>query len=197
MADITLPALPYPKNGLSPHISEETLNFHYGKHHKGYVDKLNPLREKSSFAKASLEEIIKEAPHNGPLFNNSAQVWNHTFYWNCLSPEGKTSPSKQTIELLEKHFSSIEEFKKEFTGCALKHFGSGWAWLIVEKESEAVKIASTANADTPLRKEDRPVLTCDVWEHAYYIDYKNARPAYLEAFWKIINWDFVHKNLFG
>ncbi len=189
---VTLPALPYPRNALSPHISEETLNYHYGKHHQAYVNKLNALMENSDFAKASLEEIIKES--KGAIFNNSAQVWNHTFYWNSLSPEGGGEPPKETADELEKHFGSVKKFKEQFTTLALGQFGSGWAWLVKTSDGK-LEVQSTGNADTPLQNGNIPLLTCDVWEHAYYIDYKNARPNYLSAFWNIVNWDFLNKNL--
>ncbi len=189
---ITLPELPYPKKALSPHISEETLNYHYGKHHQGYVNKLNGLIENSKFEKASLEEMIKES--EGAIFNNSAQVWNHTFYWNSLSPTGGGNPSQETSNTLEKYFGSVEKFKEQFTARALGQFGSGWAWLIKTSDGQ-LKTQSTGNADNPLSNGHIPLLTCDVWEHAYYLDYKNARPAYLSAFWNIVNWDFLNKNL--
>ena len=189
---ITLPDLPYDKKALTPHISEETLNYHYGKHHLAYVNKLNGLIENSSFAKASLEDMIKE--FTGAIFNNAAQVWNHTFYWNSLSPEGGGTPPKELTDILVKHFGSIEKFKEQFTACALRQFGSGWAWL-VKTPDDNLEIISTGNAGNPLQQEKMPLLTCDVWEHAYYIDYRNARPAYLEAFWNMVNWNFINKNI--
>ena len=192
MSTITLPELPYSKTALSPHISEETLDFHYGKHHRAYVNKLNSLIENSPFKKASLEEIIRES--KGAIFNNSAQVWNHTFYWHSLSPKGGGSPSKETQEVLVKHFGSVEGFKEKFTACALGQFGSGWAWLVKTPE-ESLEIISTANANTPITDGKKALLTCDIWEHAYYIDYRNARPNYLKAFWNLVNWDFLHRNL--
>ncbi|MGI9549370.1 MAG: superoxide dismutase [Bdellovibrionales bacterium] len=188
---ITLPELPYSKSSLSPHISEETLEFHYGKHHKSYVDKLNGQIEESEFKHASLEEIVKNS--KAAIFNNAAQIWNHTFYWNSLSPKGGGSPDKNLNQVLEKSFGSVDQFKKEFTQAALSQFGSGWAWLI--KESDSLKIIKTSNADTPLAHSQKALLTCDVWEHAYYIDYRNARNKYLDAFWNLINWDFINKNL--
>ena len=188
-----LPELPYPQTGLEPHISKETLSFHYGKHHQSYVNKLNSLIESHpEFKNASLEDLIKES--SGAVFNNAAQVWNHSFYWNCLSPTGGGEPSQPVSNLLESSFGSVENFQKEFTEKAIGQFGSGWAWL-VKKTSETLAIETTGNADNPLQKGHTPLLTCDVWEHAYYIDYRNARPEYLKAFWKIINWDFIHKNL--
>ena len=187
-----LPALPYEKNALEPHISQETLEYHYGKHHNTYVTKLNGLIEGTDNANKSLEEIIKSA--SGPLFNNAAQVWNHTFYWNCLSPNGGGAPAGAAKEAIEKAFGSFEDFKKEFNEKAAGNFGSGWTWL-VKKADGSVAIANTSNAETPLTGADKPVMTVDVWEHAYYIDYRNSRPNYLEAFWKLVNWDFVNENL--
>ncbi len=187
---IILPELPYSKKALSPHISEETINYHYGKHHKGYVDKLNAQIANSEWEKANLEEIIKSS--KGALFNNSAQVANHTFYWNCLSPKGGGNPTGFLADIIEKNFSSFEKFKEQFTTTALSQFGSGWAWLV--KEEDKLKILSTSNAETPL-VEKKALLTCDVWEHAYYIDYRNDRKKYMEAFWNLLNWDFVLKNL--
>ena len=189
---ISLPELPYPKTGLMPHISEETLNFHYGKHHQAYVNKLNTLIENTPFKNATLEEIIKDS--TGAIFNNSAQVWNHTFYWHSLSPQGGGEPPTETKSALEKSFGSVENFKQKFTAQALGQFGSGWAWLVRTADGQ-LQIPSTANADTPLKQGHTPLLTCDVWEHAYYIDYRNARPEYLKAFWHLVNWDFLNKNL--
>ena len=189
---IVLPELPYDKKALSPHISEETLNYHYGKHHKAYVDKLNAQTPGTEWEKASLEEIVKSS--QGGVFNNSAQVWNHTFYWNCLSPQGGGAPSGTLGSAIERHFESFEKFKEQFTAAALTQFGSGWAWLV--KERDNLKILSTPNAETPLSSSSqKALLTCDVWEHAYYIDYRNARNKYVEAFWSLVNWEFVNKNL--
>lgn len=190
---VQLPELPWPKNALAPYISEETLDFHYGKHHKSYVDKLNAQIENTEWQRASLEEIVKSA--SGGVFNNAAQVWNHNFYWNSLSPNGGGSPSGDLAKALERDFGSVEKFKEEFTAKALSQFGSGWAWLV--KSGEVLKVVSTANADTPLTSNDKALLTCDVWEHAYYVDYRNARNKYVEAFWNLVNWDFVSKNLDG
>ena len=187
-----LPELPYDKKALSPHISEETLDYHYGKHHKGYVDKLNGQIPGTEWEKANLEEIIKSS--KGALFNNSAQVWNHSFYWSCLSPKGGGIPDGEVGSAIEKHFQSFEKFKEQFTAAALAQFGSGWAWLV--KEGEELKILSTPNAETPLTSpHQKALLTCDVWEHAYYIDYRNARNKYVEAFWNLVNWEFVDRNL--
>ena len=189
---VILPELPYSKQALSPHISEETLNYHYGKHHKAYVDKLNGQIAGTDLDKASLEEIVRSS--QGGVFNNSAQVWNHSFYWNCLSPQGGGLPKGNVLSAIEKHFSSFEKFKAEFSACAMAQFGSGWAWLV--KEGDNLKVTSTANATTPLTSNSqKALLTCDVWEHAYYIDYRNARNSYLEAFWNVVNWEFVNKNL--
>jgi Fe-Mn family superoxide dismutase len=187
-----LPPLPYEKNALEPHISAETLEFHYGKHHKTYVDKLNGLVEGSDLADAPLEDIIKKS--EGGVFNNAAQVWNHTFYWNCLSPNGGGEPSGAAAEAINKAFGSFAEFKEKFTNSAVNNFGSGWTWLVKNSDG-SVDIVNTSNAGTPLTEGKTPVLTCDVWEHAYYIDYRNARPKYMEAFWNLVNWDFVNKNL--
>ena len=191
---IVLPELPYPKTSLAPYISEETLNYHYGKHHASYVTKLNGLIPDTQFAKASLKEMIEEA--KGNVFNNAAQIWNHTFYWNSLSPKHKTKPPQELKKELEKAFGSVEKFKEQFTAKALGQFGSGWTWL-VKSSSGRLEVQSTANADNPLQEGKVPLLTCDVWEHAYYIDYKNARPSYVQAFWNLVNWDFANKNLQG
>ena len=188
---IQLPELPYSRKALAPHISEETLDFHYGKHHKAYVDKLNVQIKNTEWHHASLEEIVKSS--SGGVFNNAAQVWNHTFYWNSLSQKGGGQPSGDLAKALEKDFGSFEKFKEEFAAKALGQFGSGWAWLV--KSDSILKVIATANADTPLTSEDKPLLTCDVWEHAYYVDYRNARNKYIEAFWSLVNWDFVVRNL--
>ena len=189
---IELPPLPYPKDALKPHISEETLEYHYGKHHKAYVDKLNELLPNSDFENLSLEEIIKKAPA-GPIFNNAAQVWNHTFYWNCLSPTGGGEPKDELASAIVKSFGSYDAFKDQFTKTAIATFGSGWGWL-AKNASGDLEIISTSNAGTPMTENKKALLTCDVWEHAYYIDYRNLRPKYVEAFWKLVNWDFVNKN---
>ncbi|MDE9463857.1 superoxide dismutase [Fe] [Xenorhabdus bovienii] len=187
-----LPALPYAKNALEPHISAETLEYHYGKHHNAYVVNLNNLIKDTEFAGKSLEEIIKTS--EGGIFNNAAQVWNHTFYWNSLSPNGGGEPTGKVADAINNAFGSFAEFKQQFTDAALKNFGSGWTWL-VKKADGSVAIVNTSNAATPLTSEDKPVLTVDVWEHAYYIDYRNARPQYLEHFWALVNWKFVEENL--
>jgi superoxide dismutase, Fe-Mn family len=189
----TLPELPYDKSALEPHISAETLDFHYGKHHQTYVDKLNGLVEKDDkLAGKSLEEIIRQS--DGGVFNNAAQVWNHTFYWHCLSPEGGGEPGGKLAERINRDFGSFSAFKDKFTETAINTFGSGWAWL-VENPDGKLEIVSTPNAKTPLTGDATPLLTCDVWEHAYYIDYRNARPKYLDAFWNLVNWAFAESQL--
>lgn len=186
-----LPALPYANNALAPHISEETIEYHYGKHHQTYVTNLNNLVPGTEFEGLSLEEIIKKS--SGGVFNNAAQVWNHTFYWNCLSPNGGGEPTGGLANAIERTFGSFEKFKEEFTKCAVTTFGSGWAWL-VKNANGGLELVSTSNAACPLTDGKTPLLTCDVWEHAYYIDYRNARPKYLEAFWALVNWDFAGAN---
>lgn len=187
-----LPPLPYAKNALAPHISEETLEFHYGKHHKTYVDKLNGLIPGTAFEGKSLEEIVKTS--TGGIFNNAAQIWNHTFYWHCLSPQGGGEATGAVAEAIRTAFGSFDKFKEEFTTAAINNFGSSWTWL-VKKADGGVAIVNTSNAGTPLTDESvKPLLTCDLWEHAYYIDYRNARPKYMEAFWSLVNWDFVNQN---
>ena len=185
-----LPKLPYALDALAPHISKETLEYHYGKHHATYVDKLNGEIKDTEFADKSLEEIILKA--SGSIFNNAAQAWNHAFYWQCLSPEGGR-PGGDVVEAISRKFRSVESFESEFTTTAMNHFGSGWAWLVLDKDAK-LAITSTHDADTPLRHGQIPLLTCDVWEHAYYIDYRNRRPAYLKAFWQLVNWDFVNEQ---
>lgn len=187
----TLPELPYSKDALQPHISAETLEYHYGKHHKAYLDKLNAAVEGSPNAEKSLEDIIKSS--EGGLFNNAAQVWNHTFYWNCLSPNGGGAPTGAVADAINGTFGDFETFKTKFTECALTTFGSGWAWLV--KDGSKLDIVSTSNAGTPMTDGKTALLTCDVWEHAYYVDYRNARPKYVDAFWNLVNWDHVVKNL--
>lgn len=188
----TLPELPYAKSALAPHISEETLDYHYGKHHLAYVNNLNKLLENSPLASESLEHIIRHS--NGGIFNNAAQIWNHTFYWHSLSPQGGGQPSGELMKLIERDFGSFDAFKTAFTQCAITTFGSGWAWLVLNKDKK-LEIVSTSNAATPLTTDATPLLTCDVWEHAYYIDYRNARPNYVEAFWALVNWQFASENL--
>jgi Fe-Mn family superoxide dismutase len=187
-----LPPLPYARDALAPHISAETIDFHYGKHHQTYVTNLNNLVPGTEFEGLSLEEIVKKS--SGGIFNNAAQVWNHTFYWNSLSPKGGGEPTGRLADAITKSFGSFAAFKDEFTKVALGTFGSGWAWL-VERPDGSLGIVSTSNAATPLTGPDRPLLTCDVWEHAYYIDYRNARAKYVEAFWNLVNWDFAQSQM--
>lgn len=188
---IELPALPYSLDALQPHISKETLEFHYGKHHRAYVDNLNKLIANTEFADQTLETIILKS--SGGIFNNAAQVWNHTFYWNCLKPNGGGLPTGKLAEAINQSFGSFDAFKEKFTQTAITTFGSGWAWL-VKKQDGSIDLVSTSNAATPMTQNQTALLTCDVWEHAYYIDYRNARPQYLEHFWQLINWDFVAAN---
>jgi len=188
---LTLPELPYAKTALAPHMSAETLEFHHDKHHKKYVDTANQLIAGTEFEKMEVEEIIRRS--SGKIFNNVAQAWNHSFFWNCLTPDRK-APGAKLAEALKKSFGSVDEFKSSFGKTAADTFGSGWAWLVQDADG-ALKIISTSNADTPVRTGQKALLTCDVWEHAYYIDYRNERPKYLEHFWEIVNWDFVGKNL--
>jgi Fe-Mn family superoxide dismutase len=185
---IELPALPYDRTALAPHISAETIDFHYGKHHQTYVTNLNNQIKGSEFENLDLEAIIRKA--QGGMFNNAAQVWNHTFYWSCLKPDGGGEPSGKLAEAINAAFGSFAAFKEQFTNTALTTFGSGWAWL-VQRQDGSLALVSTPNAATPLTGTDKALLTCDVWEHAYYIDYRNARAKYVEAFWNLVNWDFV------
>ena len=183
-----LPSLPYAKNALAPHISEETLEFHYGKHHKTYVDNLNNLVPGTEFEGQSLEAIIKVS--SGGIFNNAAQVWNHTFYWHCLSPNGGGEPTGELADAINETFGSFDIFKEEFTKTSVTTFGSGWGWLVKTSDGK-LELASTTGAGNPMTEGKTPLLTCDVWEHAYYVDYRNARPAYLKAFWELVNWEYV------
>jgi len=188
----TLPALPYAMDALEPHISKETLEFHYGKHHNNYVVNLNGMVQGTEFADASLEDIVRRA--SGPMFNNAAQVWHHTFYWHCLSPNGGGDASGPVAAAIDKAFGSFAAFKEEFTNSAVNNFGSGWTWL-VKKPDATVDIVNTSNAATPLTTADKALLTIDVWEHAYYVDYRNARPKFVETFLNsLANWDFAAKN---
>ena len=186
-----LPALPYAKDALAPHMSAETLEFHHGKHHQTYVTKLNELVAGTDKEGQSLEEIIKGAGP-GPLFNNAAQVWNHTFFWNSLSPNGGGEPSGALAEAINAKWGSFDKFKEAFTNSAIANFGSGWTWLV--KAGNELEIVNTSNAETPITDGKTPLLTVDVWEHAYYIDYRNARPKYLDGFWALANWEFAAKN---
>jgi superoxide dismutase, Fe-Mn family len=188
-----LPALPYEKNALEPHISAETLEFHHDKHHATYVTKLNGLLPGSGFENASLEEIVEKAPAGG-IFNNGAQVWNHTFYFNCMSPNGGGEPSGKLADAINSAFGSVSAFKEKFNDSAVNNFGSGWTWL-VQNSDGSLAIVNTSNAANPMRDGKTPLLTADVWEHAYYIDYRNARPKYLEGFWNVVNWDFVASQM--
>ncbi len=187
-----LPQLPYSMNALEPHISQETLEYHYGKHHQAYVNNLNKLTEGTEFESMSLEDIIKKS--SGGVFNNAAQVWNHSFYWECLSPNGGGEPVGKLAEAINKTFGSFDAFKEAFSQAAITQFGSGWAWLVQTSNGE-LKITQTSNADTPMAHGEHALLTCDVWEHAYYIDYRNARPDYVKSFWALVNWEFVAGNM--
>ena len=190
---IELPALPYAQDALAPVISAETLSFHYGKHHKAYVDNLNKMIEGTEFADMALEAIIRKA--QGGMFNNAAQIWNHTFYWNCLKPAGGGEPSGKLADAIKSAFGDFAKFKEEFTKTAIGTFGSGWGWL-VQRPDGSLALVSTSTAATPLTGEDKPLLTIHVWEHAYYIDYRNARQKYVETFLdKLVNWDFVAQQL--
>jgi Fe-Mn family superoxide dismutase len=189
-----LPPLPYEKTALEPFITAETLDYHYGKHHQAYVTNLNNLIPGTEFENLSLEEIIQKS--SGGIFNNAAQVWNHTFYWNSLKPNGGGQPTGALAEALNKTFGSFEKFKEEFTKCAVTTFGSGWAWLVKNADG-SLALVSTSNAATPLTSGQKPLMTIDVWEHAYYIVYRNARPKYVEDFWNFVNWDFAAANFAG
>lgn len=187
----TLPKLPYAHDALAPHISKETIEFHYGKHHQTYVTNLNNLIKGTEFENATLEDIVKKS--SGGIFNNAAQIWNHTFYWNSLSPNGGGEPTGALKDAIIKKWGSFDEFKKAFTQTCVGTFGSGWGWLVKTPAGE-LELVSTSNAATPLTTANKPLLTCDVWEHAYYIDYRNSRPNYMDAFWKLVNWEFANKN---
>lgn len=192
-----LPPLPYEADALQPYISKETLEYHYGKHHQAYVTKLNKLlsehADRNAYQNATLEEIIKKS--TGDIFNNAAQVWNHTFYWKCLTKNGGGTPSGKLADAINAQWESYDHFKEVFSKACIANFGSGWTWL-VKNPSGAVDIVSTSNAATPIADDDvKPLLTCDVWEHAYYIDYRNQRDKYVDAFWNLVNWDFAEKNM--
>ncbi|RYV01383.1 superoxide dismutase [Fe] [Shewanella sp. OPT22] len=190
-----LPPLPYAKNALEPHISQETIEYHYGKHHNTYVVKLNGLVEGTEFEGKSLEEVVKTS--TGGVFNNAAQIWNHTFYWNCLAPNAGGAPTGAIADAINASFGSFEEFKAEFTNSAVNNFGSSWTWL-VKKADGSLAIVNTSNAATPLTDDSVTVLlTVDLWEHAYYIDYRNVRPEYMNGFWQLVNWDFANQNFAG
>lgn len=187
-----LPELPYAQDALEPHISKETLEFHYGKHHATYVTKLNGLIPGTEFEGKSLEDIVKSS--SGGVFNNAAQIWNHSFYWNCLAPNAGGAATGAVSAAIDKAFGSFDEFKAKFTDSAINNFGSSWTWLVKNADG-SLAIVNTSNAATPLTDAGvTPILTVDLWEHAYYIDYRNARPAYMEAFWALVNWDFVNAN---
>jgi len=188
----TLPELPYPVDALAPHVSATTIETHYGKHHKGYVDKTNKLVAGTRFESMALEDVVRQS--SGPLFNNAAQAWNHTFYWKSMSPEGGGEPTGDLARSLTKAFGSFREFKQRFGASATGIFGSGWAWL-VRDEDGSLAILETSNADNPLKHGQQALLTCDVWEHAYYLDRKNDRAAYVEGFWNVVDWSFVAENL--
>jgi len=188
----TLPKLPYEMDALAPYISKETLEYHYGKHHQAYVTNLNKLITDTEFASMTLEDIIKKS--SGGIFNNAAQVWNHTFYWHCLTPNGGGAPAGKLAAAIDKAFGSFDKFKEQFTQAAATTFGSGWAWLVQDEHGD-LKITSTSNAATPMTTGSTALLTCDVWEHAYYIDYRNVRLEYINAFWNLVNWEFVASNL--
>jgi len=187
-----LPALPYPKNALEPHISAETLEYHHDKHHAAYIQKLNQLIARTRFENASLEDIVMDA--SGALFNNGAQVWNHTFYFNGMSPDGGGEPEGDLAAAIEETFGGFAQFKETFATKAMANFGSGWTWL-VRTTDDTLEIVNTDDANNPMRDGMQPLLACDVWEHAYYIDYRNARGDYIAAFWNVVNWDFVAHNL--
>lgn len=186
-----LPALPYSRDDLSPVISAETIDYHYGKHHQAYVNNLNKLIAGTNYESMELTDIIKQS--SGGIFNNAAQVFNHNFYWNSLKPNGGGEPTGKLAEAIDNYFGSFAAFKEKFTATAIATFGSGWTWLVKNADG-SLAIVSTSNAGTPITDEKIPLLTCDVWEHAYYIDYRNARPAYVEQFWNLVNWAFAESN---
>jgi superoxide dismutase, Fe-Mn family len=191
-----LPELPFAKDALAPVISQETIEYHYGKHHAGYVDKLNSLIDGTPRAGLGLEDLVRQVQGQSGeavVFNNAAQVWNHTFFWNCLSPSGGGEPTGKAAEAINKSFGGFASFKEKFSAEAAGRFGSGWAWVV--KTDSGLAIESTSNADTPMAVGKSCVMTLDVWEHAYYIDYRNARAKFIEEFWKVVNWDFFNKNL--
>jgi Fe-Mn family superoxide dismutase len=189
----SLPALPYPKDALAPHISAETLEIHHGKHHNAYVVNLNKFVDADpSLQGKTLEEIVLSA--KGGVFNNAAQVWNHTFYWHSLSPNGGGEPTGKIAAAIDEAFGSFQTFKEKFSAAAVGQFGSGWAWLVADAAGK-LSIVATGNAETPLTQGLKPILTCDVWEHAYYVDFRNRRPDYVAAWWSLVNWEFANKNL--
>ncbi len=190
-----LPALPYASDALAPHMSAETLSFHHGKHHNAYVTKLNAGIEGTAYADLSLIDCIRKAhaEGNSGIFNNAAQHFNHSFFWKCLSPNGGGAPTGAVADAINASFGSFEAFQQAFTNAAATHFGSGWAWLV--RNGDKLEVISTHDADSPVAHGLEPLLTCDVWEHAYYVDYRNARPDFIKAFWSLVNWDFVGENL--
>lgn len=188
----TIEKLPFKKTALEPHISSETLDYHYDKHHQAYLTKLNAAVAGTDLENKSLEELITS--QTGGIFNNAAQVWNHSFYWNCLSPQGGGEASGKVKDLIQSTWASFAEFKEAFSTACVTNFGSGWTWL-VQNTDGSIEITSTSNAGSPLTNKQTPLLTCDVWEHAYYVDYRNARQKYIAAFWNLVNWDFVNTNL--
>lgn len=188
----TLPELPWPKDALAPHISAETLDYHHGKHHNAYVTKLNAAIEGTEHAETSLEDLVKTT--SGGLFNNAAQHYNHSFYWNCLAPNAGGAATGAVADAINAKWGSFDKFKEEFTNSAATNFGSGWTWLVKNASGE-LAIVNTDDAGCPLTDGHTPLLTCDVWEHAYYVDYRNARPDYINAFWALVNWDFVNSNM--
>jgi len=195
---IALPKLPYEQDALEPYVSAETLSFHYGKHHRGYVDKLNKLTGGTPYESLSLEDMIVRARKNADIdiLNNASQVWNHTFLWASMAPSGTTKPNGKIKEMIEEAFGGLDRFKQLFRKTALSHFGSGWIWLV--QDGAALRILTTGNADSPIGTHMTPLLTLDVWEHAYYLDYQNNRAAYADAFLdKLINWKFAAANLIG
>jgi len=191
MAQFTLLAIPFLQDALEPHISKTTIEFHYGKHHQTYVDNLNKLIIGTEFENSDLEYIVINA--NGGIFNNAAQVWNHNFYWNCLTPKSTLKPEGKLMEAIVEEFGSFEQFKEKFTNSAVTLFGSGWAWLVKNQEGK-LEIIQTSNAENPMRQGKKPLLVCDVWEHAYYLDKQNRRPAYLESYWQIVDWKKVEER---
>jgi Fe-Mn family superoxide dismutase len=189
--EFKLPELPYALNALNPYIGEKTMEFHYGKHHKAYVDNLNNLVKGTKYENASLEQIIRDA--EGGIYNNGAQVWNHTFYFSGFSKEGNRQPLGIMADAINRSFGSFDQFKEKFTNAAASLFGSGWAWLVKNNDG-SLEIIQESNAGNPLRSGLTPVLTCDVWEHAYYLDYQNRRIEYIKSFWNILNWDQISKR---
>ncbi|MBV8327365.1 MAG: superoxide dismutase [Chryseobacterium sp.] len=192
----TLPELPYSTNALKPIITEETFDYHYGKHHAAYVNNLTALIKDTPLEEATVEQIIQKGfeENNTGLFNNAAQHWNHSFFWNCMSPDGGKAPTGKIATLMNRDFGSFENFKEEFSSTAVRLFGCGWAWL-AQNENGILEIIPMKDAHTPLTLGKKPILTLDVWEHAYYIDYRNARPKFVEGFWEIVNWNFANENL--